>query len=82
MGGWSYALLHTQRVTRLVLITVLFGFAGAALWAHAGVTNPVVMARLENMITMGQAMKTLSQMVKGHKALDPEKAVRAAQQIA
>lgn len=61
-------------------LTVLV-FAGAA-FAHSGVKNPAVMARMDAMSAIGAEMKTLGEMAKGAVAFDLEKARAATAAIA
>lgn len=62
----------------LVLSTAL---AGAA-WAHSGVKNPAVMARMNAMSGVQEGMKVLGDMAKQTRAFDAEAAQQAAVKIA
>lgn len=53
-----------------------------AAYAHQGVTNPAVMARMEAMSGIGDATKVLGQMVKGTQPFDQAAARSAAETIA
>lgn len=64
-----------------VLLSLIVLAAGMAT-AHEGVKNPAVMARMQAMSQIGNAMKTLGQMAKGQVAFDAGAARTAADQIA
>lgn len=51
-------------------------------YAHTGVQNPAVMARMDGMKAIGDAMKTISAMAKGEVAFDAATARAAAAQVA
>lgn len=55
---------------------------GSVAFAHGGVQNKAVLARMESMSTIGDAMKVLGQMVKGQTAFDAGAARAAARTIA
>lgn len=55
---------------RFILIGSVL-FAGAA-WAHEGVKDPGVMARMQSMKAMGADTKVIGQMAKGQTAFDAE----------
>lgn len=55
---------------------------GTALLAHGGVKNAAVMARMDAMKSIGDAMKTLGTMNKGAIAFDVETARNAAKTVA
>lgn len=46
------------------------GHRGHGLWAHGGVTNEAVLARMERMKAISGQMKVLSQTVKGEREFD------------
>ncbi|MGC3939920.1 c-type cytochrome [Roseobacter sp. EG26] len=66
--------------TPLITLTVL-GLAGTA-FAHTGVKNMIVKARMDAMSAIGADMKTLGQMAKGATAFDRDRARSAAASIA
>jgi len=51
-------------------------------WAHSGVTNPAVMARMDSMKSIGDDMETLGNMMKGVTAFDAAVARAAAASLA
>ena len=61
---------------RIALIFTAALVASAAL-SHQGVSNPVVMARMDLMSEIGKASKTLSTMAKGTRAFDASEAQAA-----
>ncbi len=67
---------------RKPIITGLFILAGAAAFAHSGVQNQTVMARMEAMKSIGGAMKVLGSMAKGQADFDAGAAQTAAAAIA
>ena len=62
--------------------TLLMLVAASAAFAHAGVKDPDVMARMEGMSRTAAAAKTLGEMVKGQQPFDAEAAQAAAARIA
>ena len=68
-----------RRISMMVSAVALV--AGAA-FAHTGVKNAAVMARMDGMSQMGEAVKTLGQMAKGEIAFDAMAAKQAAAAIA
>ncbi|WP_420324494.1 c-type cytochrome [Mameliella sp.] len=60
----------------------LFILAGAAAFAHSGVQNQAVMARMDSMKSIGDAMKVLGRMAKGQTTFDASAAQAAAANIA
>ncbi len=64
-----------------VLVGAIVLVAGTA-WAHSGVKNPAVQARMHAMSVIGAEMKTLGLMLKGEKAFDASLAQAAAGKIA
>ncbi|WP_108259815.1 c-type cytochrome [Mangrovicoccus ximenensis] len=56
--------------------------AAAAAAAHNGVTDPVVMARMHGMMTLGVQLKTLGAMAKGEQPFDAEAARQALAMVA
>ena len=71
-----------KRVKTAVLATLCLGCIGSVALAHSGVKNPAVLARMENMKSIGAGMEVLSNMVKGKVAFDAAKARAAAGDIA
>ncbi|MBY6162935.1 cytochrome c [Mameliella alba] len=67
---------------RKTVLTGLLVVAGAAALAHSGVQNAAVLARMDNMKTIGDTMKLLGSMAKGQTDFQPEVAQAAALQIA
>ena len=57
------------------------GLAGAAL-GHGGVSNPMVMARMEAMSAIAAEVKTLTKMARGEVAFDAAEVTRAMEAIA
>lgn len=55
---------------------------GTVVLAHGGVKNPAVMARMEVMKAIGDAVKIIGKMDKGATAFDAETARAAAKQVA
>lgn len=53
-----------------------------AAFAHSGVKNPAVMARMEGMKSMGLAVKTLGDMAKGKVAFDADAVALALERLA
>lgn len=64
------------------LLALLFAGAATAVFAHTGVQNPAVLARMDAMKSIGDATKTIGMMAKGDVAFEPEAARAAAQTIA
>lgn len=64
-----------------IIICILTAATGAA-FAHSGVMNPAVMARMDAMSSIGAQVKVLGQMAKGEKPFDKQAAQKAAAQIA
>ena len=64
---------------RIVLIVAVV--AASAAFAHEGVKNPVVKARMDGMIQLGAATKVLGGMAKGEAAYDKAAAEAAVQNI-
>ena len=65
--------------------TVVFAtalLAASAVWAHNGVKNPAVMARMDGMSAIADSMKVLGGMAKGAVAFDAAAANEAAGVIA
>lgn len=65
--------------------TVVFAtalMAASAVWAHGGVKNPAVMARMDGMSAIADSMKVLGGMAKGAVAFDAAAANEAAGVIA
>ena len=56
------------------IVTVIGLVLAGAAFAHSGVMNPVVKARMDTMSAIGAEMKTLGQMAKGVTAFDGEAA--------
>jgi cytochrome c556 len=67
---------------RKPILTGLFILAGAAALAHSGVQNQAVLARMEAMNSIGDAMKVLGRMAKGQATFDASAAQDAAAGIA
>lgn len=67
---------------RKPILAGLFILAGAAAFAHSGVRNQAVLARMEAMKSIGDAMKVLGGMAKGQSAFDAGAAQAAAARIA
>lgn len=64
------------------LMTALFIFGWAPMaFAHGGVEDPQVLARMEGMKRLGTEMKLLSTMVKGQRDFDAEAVARAIARI-
>ena len=70
-----------MRQLRRSMILGLALLASAA-WAHQGVKNPAVMARMEAMKSVGTEMKVLGDMAKGTTSFDADAARAAAAEIA
>lgn len=68
-------------IKSLKVATIGLMLAGAA-FAHTGVQNAAVKARMDGMSAVANEMKTLGQMAKGATAFDPVKAKGAAATIA
>lgn len=66
---------------KFVAIGLSLMTAGVA-FAHGGVQNPAVMARMDAMMSIADNMKTLGEMAKGTSAFDPGVARSAAAAIA
>ncbi len=66
---------------RLGPVAIMLLAAGAA-FAHQGVKDPQVMARMDAMARIGAATKVLGEMAKGASPFDAEKAQAAARRIA
>ncbi len=64
-----------------LIVFALIALASAA-YAHTGVKNPAVMARMESMKAIGDDMKILGEMAKGKVAFDQATARAAAAGIA
>ncbi len=67
-------------MTRLILALSLI--AGGAAWAHQGVQNPGVMARMNGMSAIADSVKVIGTMARGRAAFDAEAAQTAALEIA
>lgn len=67
--------------TRAALICLALS-AATALWAHSGVQNPTVMARMHAMMTIKDHIKLMSAMAKGEAPFDGTAARAAAAAIA
>ncbi len=63
------------------LSTIFIG-AATLTFAHSGVQNAAVLARMDSMKAMGDATKTFGLMAKGEAAFDPDAAKAALQDIA
>jgi cytochrome c556 len=62
------------------LSALLIASAGVA-WAHEGVKNPVVMARMDGMSEMGSATRVLGEMARGETGFDASAAEAARARI-
>ena len=67
---------------RKILITAAALVVAGAAFAHTGVKNPAVKARMDAMSAIGAEMKVLGQMAKGGMDFDASKAKGAAGEIA
>jgi len=67
---------------KTTLLTSLAFVAATAVFAHQGVQNATVMARMVSMSALADNMKVLGTMAKGAVAFDADKARLAAKQIA
>lgn len=63
-------------------IILLLGFGATAAFAHSGVQNPAVMARMNGMSAIAENVKVLGTMAKGQIAFDAASAQQAAAAIA
>ena len=68
-------------IKRTVVGLLLTCFAVTA-FAHSGVKNMAVMARMDGMVAISEGLKVMGTMVKGEIAFDAEKARAAATEIA
>lgn len=65
-------------MARIIPLTLLVAALATAVFAHQGVKNPAVMARMENMSGMQNAMKRLGAMAKQEQAFDAAEAAAQA----
>lgn len=59
-----------KRIGWTTTFALMLGTAASGLWAHGGVTNEAVLARMEGMKAISDQMKVLSQTVKGEREFD------------
>mgnify|MGYP000966710880 CR=1 FL=1 len=64
------------------LILALSLVAGGAAWAHSGVQNPTVMARMTGMTAISEGVKVIGTMARGRAEFDVVAARQAALDIA
>ena len=65
----------------LHLATTLIALTAATGFAHEGVQNPTVMARMMNMSDMAESMEVVVNMVRGQSAFDADLALEALVQL-
>lgn len=70
-----------MRKLALVTFTVVFALASMA-WAHSGVKNAAVKARMDAMSAIGAQTKIIGEMAKGNTVFDADRARAAALEIA
>lgn len=67
---------------RQTVVAMCLGVVAGAAFAHSGVKNAAVMARMDAMSAIGAEMKVLGEMAKGTVVFDPDKARAATVSIA